>query len=87
MNEFGKHLRSQCETVTPGDQCGNFRPRGLMIGVFDNFGGDQESGVNPVIHRRCSSISPSKSSSLLNGRMIRPRLTGAMSSTLCGEPL
>ncbi len=80
-------MRGQRETVPGGNNRGDFRPRGLMTHVFYNFDGDQESGIHAVNHRRSFSISSNKSSSALNGRITAPRLTGAMSSTLCGDTL
>jgi hypothetical protein len=85
MNKFSKHLRGQGESVTSGKECGYLRPRRSMTGVLNNFSGDQVSSVDSVIQCRPSSISSNKSSSGLNGRIIWPRLTGAMSRTLCGE--
>jgi hypothetical protein len=83
MNKFGKHLRGQRQSVPCRYNCGYFRPRGLMVDMLCNFGGNHESGVDAVIQWRSSNISPSKSSSVFCGRITRPRLTGAMSSTLC----
>jgi hypothetical protein len=51
------------------------------------FGKNARQDLQDKIHfqGRSSNISPSKSSSVPNGRITRPRLTGAMSSTLCGD--
>ena len=38
MDKFGEHLRGQCKSIASGDKCGDFRARGLMAGMLDNFG-------------------------------------------------
>ena len=88
MNKFCENLGGQGKFVTHRNQSSYFRLRGYMQGVFDHFNGDEKSSVNPVFHRRSSSISSIRSSLPPKGEVvIRPKLTGSMSSTLCGQPI
>ena len=83
MNELRENLGSERETISGSHQLrhpGAGRP---AIGMLSQFGRDEKTRVDAVIHCRPSSISSKRSSSDEKGRRISPTLTGGISRTLC----
>jgi len=83
MHEFRQPLRRKGKLRAASDTFRNHRTSGNMIGVLDQFSGDQKAAIYAANHFLPLSISPNKSSSGEKGRRIRPTLTVGISNTLC----
>src|SRR5262249_1106287 len=85
MHEFRQRLGSDGEEVSGRKQTGQRGTRHQMFRMFPHFDDHEKAGVHPMDHiLRSSSISSRRSSSLVTGCKIVPRLTVGMSKTLCG---
>jgi hypothetical protein len=81
VDKLCENLGSKREAISSGYQLRYPGTDRVMIGMFNQLGGNKKARVDAVIHFRPSSISPSKSFSGKKGRKMRPMLTGAISST------
>src|SRR5205807_9539534 len=77
--------RREGDQVTCSEQARKRALSGTMLGVLQQLRGNEKAGIESMDHARPSSISPSKSSSEVNGRSTAPTLTGGMSRMLCGR--
>src|SRR5438445_3933311 len=84
MNKVSQHLRCDGEEIAGRKEpLEGISSRGVL-GMLQHLRRHEKSRVNSMNHERPSSISPNKSSSAVGGRKTPPRLTGGMSSKLCG---